>query len=576
MQRHTYLAGLLGVACWSAAACASAPASTAANGRASVSLTGTVTSDAEGAMEGVLVSAKAVGGTVTVTVVSNRQGRYGFPADRLPAGRYRLSVRAAGYDLVDPGVVNIAANQATAVDMTLETTTRLAAQLMNAEWLASFPGTPEQKKQWVANCVDCHSIELVARSRYDAKQWMSALERMNNHSNGSGPLKPFDAPLSPRYAKYWGKYAETITASSQRSDGEGALPAISPEREKQAAYLASINLSRDAKWAYDLKTFPRPTGSETRVIMTEYDLPRPDTQPHDVLVDADGMVWYLDFSDSFFGRLNSRTGEVKEWRLPIVRPYPPFHGGGLDLDMDADGNVWMALQRQAAIAKFVKKTEQITTWSVPSPYNKLGTIVPMLAVSPTGMVWFRNYLYGATREHVHGLNPKTGKITTYEIPVTNYGLQATPDGNLVLYSIQSDLVVVLDTQTGKTTMHKTTPGSGPRRGYVDAQGRAWYAGFRGGRIGMFDPRTTALKEWPVPPNIDPYDVIVDRTGDAWSGGMATDYIVRLNPMTGAITKYLMPTVNVNIRGIEVDRANKPVVWVGENHHAKILRLETLD
>ena len=37
-------------------------------------------------MEGVLVSAKKASGTITVTVVSDANGDYAFPADRLAAG----------------------------------------------------------------------------------------------------------------------------------------------------------------------------------------------------------------------------------------------------------------------------------------------------------------------------------------------------------------------------------------------------------------------------------------------------------------------------------------------------------
>src|ERR1700746_3685712 len=51
-------------------------------------LIGKVTSDREGAMEGVLVSAKKPGGTITVTVASDAKGDYAFPADRLEGGRY--------------------------------------------------------------------------------------------------------------------------------------------------------------------------------------------------------------------------------------------------------------------------------------------------------------------------------------------------------------------------------------------------------------------------------------------------------------------------------------------------------
>ena len=46
---------------------------------AQTALTGQVTSTEEGPMEGVLVSAKKAGSTITITVVSDEQGRYSFP-----------------------------------------------------------------------------------------------------------------------------------------------------------------------------------------------------------------------------------------------------------------------------------------------------------------------------------------------------------------------------------------------------------------------------------------------------------------------------------------------------------------
>ena len=55
----------------------------AAQNQAPAALTGQVTSEAEGAMEGVVVSAKKAGSIVTVSVVTDAQGRYSFPANRL-------------------------------------------------------------------------------------------------------------------------------------------------------------------------------------------------------------------------------------------------------------------------------------------------------------------------------------------------------------------------------------------------------------------------------------------------------------------------------------------------------------
>src|SRR5580704_18196181 len=65
----------------------------------SSALTGKVTSQAEGAMEGVIVGAKKVGFPITIWVVSNAQGQYTFPRERLEPGKYAIGVRAVGYEL---------------------------------------------------------------------------------------------------------------------------------------------------------------------------------------------------------------------------------------------------------------------------------------------------------------------------------------------------------------------------------------------------------------------------------------------------------------------------------------------
>ena len=75
------------------------PSDLIAVGDNAVALTGKVTSAEEGAMEGVLVSARSAGATVTTTVVSDRDGRYEFPRARLEPGDYALRIRAIGYEL---------------------------------------------------------------------------------------------------------------------------------------------------------------------------------------------------------------------------------------------------------------------------------------------------------------------------------------------------------------------------------------------------------------------------------------------------------------------------------------------
>ncbi len=76
----------------------SAPSATS---HAEGALTGKVRSQAEGVMEGVLVGAKKAGSTMATWVVSNAQGQYSFPRDRMEPGKYAISIRAVGYEAAE-------------------------------------------------------------------------------------------------------------------------------------------------------------------------------------------------------------------------------------------------------------------------------------------------------------------------------------------------------------------------------------------------------------------------------------------------------------------------------------------
>src|SRR5436190_17562888 len=138
-----------------------------AQGTAPAAITGLVTSDAEGAMEGVVVTARKAGAKFSVSVVTDAQGRYSFPANRLEPGQYALTIRAVGYDLSGKATADVAAEKTAAADLKLGKTRRLPSQLSNAEWMASIPGSEEQKS-FLLNCVGCHTLGRIVRSSHDA------------------------------------------------------------------------------------------------------------------------------------------------------------------------------------------------------------------------------------------------------------------------------------------------------------------------------------------------------------------------------------------------------------------------
>ena len=155
----------------------------------SIGLTGQVSSKEEGPMEGVVVSAKRAGSTVTVSVVTDQQGRYRFPRERMEPGQYSLKMRAVGYDLDDVGPVEVAQDKTAMADLKLHKTKDLSSQLTNAEWLLSMPGTEEQKS-FLLNCMTCHTVERIVKSTHTADEWIPLFERMASYSPESDPTHP--------------------------------------------------------------------------------------------------------------------------------------------------------------------------------------------------------------------------------------------------------------------------------------------------------------------------------------------------------------------------------------------------
>src|SRR5256885_814262 len=177
------------IICRTVAAAGLALFSAAAYTQGTAALAGRVSSAEEGAMEGVVVSAKRDGSTISISVVTDEEGRFAFPAARLAPGHYTLKARAAGYEIDGARAADVAAGSVAGADIRLRKVRNLSAHLTNAEWMSSMPGTDEQKR-FLLNCNGCHTLERIMKSTYDADGFMQIFQRMAGYYPGSTPLKP--------------------------------------------------------------------------------------------------------------------------------------------------------------------------------------------------------------------------------------------------------------------------------------------------------------------------------------------------------------------------------------------------
>src|SRR5262245_57919900 len=223
----------------------------AAPGNGEVALSGIVTSGEEGKMEGVVVNARRDGANFTVSVVSDAAGRYGFPRTHLEPGRYTLTIRAVGYDLVDPGAVDLTAKEPAAKNLVLQKARDLASQLSSLEWVQSAPGTPEQKDRLVyqpASCAYCHSMELVTKSKHMAGKIVEVMLSMQRYYYDGTRVS---SDSRGRVQKGPPHQVDNVTKNLMWG---GLAPYQAPKTEI-AEYLATINLSGGrTMWPYELKT----------------------------------------------------------------------------------------------------------------------------------------------------------------------------------------------------------------------------------------------------------------------------------------------------------------------------------
>ena len=535
-------------------------------------LTGRVTSAAEGPMEGVLVRARRDGSNKTVTVVTRADGTYSFPRARLEPGKYAVSVRAVKYELAErDSSVDVAAHGTAALDLALRDANmlELALQLTDPEWFSSYPLDDRTKWELFRDCSRCHTMRRPSMSTYDAEELGWVMMRMV-YSAGSSPMR-FQLPANA--TPHWGRF-------------EGGEP--SGQQRRQAEAVASINLHKGF-WSYELKTLPRPQGKETEVVYTTWDLPA-TARPHDTRIAADGSIWFNHFNDNMIGRLDPKTGAVKEWRWPYRAKEGSFAPTGARTLMgpDARGRWYIGNQAQSGVVVFDPATEQFEFHEPPGG----GEMIDVSGATVDGQAW-RAEASPVGGGGVHQIDLSTWQARTFkgtnDKPLYAYDVAADSSNNIYGSARGMPYVWRIDAKTHEVRYFDIPAeprgvgsfGSGMRRGITDSKNRLWWGGYDGGYIGLLDPRQPQGRQmtlYAVPfPYFFPYDAHHDEQGFTWTGGIYADRVARMNVETGEWSFYLLP-FEANIRDINLKPATRDEpsgLWIGHTHQAMITLIEPL-
>ena len=212
-------------------------------------LTGTITGPAGEKMDGVTVSAKAVGSTITTTVFTDEAGGYYFP--KLPAGKYRVWAQALGFETAKGETELKPGAQQDFALAKITDTEKLIRQLPGDLILAGLPedtaDDARMKRIVHNNCTSCHTPSYILQHRFDEAGWHAIIQAMKN-INVYGVYRP-----------------------------NAKNPVLDFHHDELARYLAKTRGPNGG--AFKITSRPRPSGEAARAVFREYDIPlNPDQE----------------------------------------------------------------------------------------------------------------------------------------------------------------------------------------------------------------------------------------------------------------------------------------------------------
>jgi virginiamycin B lyase len=301
---------------------------------------------------------------------------------------------------------------------------------------------------------------------------------------------------------------------------------------------------------------PRPApaaiSGPVQVKFHEWSLPTPGERPHDPLAMPDGSLWWSGQFANRLGRLDPKTGEMKEYPIPI-------NGGPHGLINDKDGNIWYAGNWGGHIGELNVKTGEYKFFPMPDPKAR-DPHTPLF--DKDGILWFSVQNGG----FMGRLDPKTGdiKLFTPNGPSGQqpYALRFLSDGRRPYFSYWgSNKIATIDPDKLELKEYiLPDPRTRIRRMGVTSDDMIWYGNWSTGKLGRLDPKTGAVTEWDGPsgPQSQPYGMtVIDDKIWYVESNTRPNNLVRFDPKTerfqtwpipngGGIVRHMMPTREGNI------------------------------
>jgi virginiamycin B lyase len=497
----------------------------------SATITGSVTGPDGKPFMGAFVVAENPQTKMTVSVLSNAQGRYNL--GNLPAATYKVQISAIGYKAEPRTDVKLTADQKTSFDFKIEKSKARWSDLSTYQGRQLLPKTAKHdlshKDEAFTTCFQsCHSFQKrMAVESWDENGWRARVTYMR------------DVMMEGR--KFSDEVLDDLVGYFTHAFGPNSPKPASPEDLPE------------------YKSLVRPFSEKAmNIAYVEYDFEAPNGMgPWSAFEDKEGMMWIPYYGrGNAVVRLNPKTGEQTSFPLGFAKK-----AGIHSAVPAADGSVWFTEAALGKIGRLDPLTKQITEYQNKPLPNGTRTGAHTIRVDERGMVWVSG------GPAISMFDPKYEQFTHFDLGGT-YGNTAGRNGDQWFTSFRDDGPIGRISKDGVLSKFYPPTKGKPQRLEVDADGVVWFTERRGNKIGRFDPKTETFKEFPLPgPEASPYAIGLDRDRMVWYSSHEQDTLGRLDPKTGEVTEYPYPHAEISMREFYLDSQGR--MWYASSVNNKI-------
>ena len=273
---------------------------------------------------------------------------------------------------------------------------------------------------------------------------------------------------------------------------------------------------------------PRLIDGDTDIIIEEWVTPTLGQRTRDPIEALDGTIWWTGMWASLVGRLDPKTGAMREYPLPSsARPH--------SIVPDDKGFIWYTGNSNGTIGRLNPADGSIKEF--PTQARDPHTAV----FHPNGKLYF-------TSQHSNmlgRLDPASGEIREIETRRKPYGIKVGAGNDLFIAFNGTNAIGRMDAESLEVSYYPVPDErTRIRRLDIDSKGDVWFVNSSLGKIGQLVVETGEITQWDSPSGEQshPYSMtVIDDIIWYNESGMRPDALVRFDPLTETFQSWAMPS-----------------------------------